>query len=251
MLTGKFIKIDRIIENVHRDYGFDNLDWIHCIEWIGECLDGIGAPQTYIEKNTDGNEKLGHPEHIKIEGNRGVLPCDLHQIIQCFNHTSGSTAPMRMSTDSTHLHYGCHESPDYGASAGNEYKLNNGFIFTDFAEGYVMMSYRANPTDERGYPMLPENIKFIKACQAYIADKVLFKKQIQGKAVSGAVVQKIEQDLHWYTGAANTAARIPTIDQMESWKNQFIKLIPAVNSHAGAFANDGRSEKRVTNSMRK
>ena len=73
MLNGKYIKLDRIIENVYRDYGFDNLDWIHCVEWIGECLDLIGAPRTYIEKSTDGNEKLGHPSPIIIEDNRGKL----------------------------------------------------------------------------------------------------------------------------------------------------------------------------------
>ena len=96
--------------------------------------------------------------------------------------------------------------------------------------------------------MIPDNIKYIKACQAYVADKMLFKKEIQGKQVSGRVINKIETDLAWYIGAADTAARIPTMDQMESWKNNFVKLIPNINSHAGAFRSDGQMEQRFNNS---
>ena len=248
MMNGNYIPMNRVIENVYRDYGFDNLDWIHCVEWIGECLDLIGAPLTYIEKATDGNEKLGHQSPIIITENRGVLPCDMHQLIGAFRCIDGNWIPMRVSTDTTHIAYKCNQTDDYTRTSGETYKLNNGHIFTEFGEGEVIMVYMANPTDAEGFPMVPDNIKYIKACQAYIADKVMFKKEIQGKSISGRVVNKIETDLAWYTGAADSAARIPTIDQMESWKNNFTKLIPNINSHAGAFRSDGMMERRFNNS---
>jgi hypothetical protein len=248
MNNGKYVKMDTVIEGVYRDYGFDNLDWIHCIEWIGECLDLIGAPLTYIEKATDGNEKLGHKSPIIIEENRGKLPCDMHKLISSFYNNEGNWIPMRVNTDSTHIAYFCNMSEDAHRNSDITYKLNNNYIFTDFKEGEVMMVYMANPTDENGYPMIPDNVKYKKACQAYIAQRVLLKKRIQGKSVSGDVVMAIDQDCAWYTAAADSSSRIPTIDKMESWKNNFLKLIPDVNSHATAFRGDGVMERRFNNS---
>jgi hypothetical protein len=113
MLNGKLIKVDRVIESVQRDYGFENLDWINCVEWIGECLDLIGAPRTFIEKATDGKETLGHPECIKIEENRGKLPCDMHELIQAFRLVGESYIPMRVNTDTTHVAYNCMGTEDF------------------------------------------------------------------------------------------------------------------------------------------
>ena len=247
MVTGKYVSLDRVIDGIFRDYGFNNINEVDLIEWVGECLDLIGAPMTYIEKSTDGNEDLGHEPPIVIDGNRGVLPCDVHQIIGCFNASTGKLIPMRMSTDITHITYGCSKSKDYGRSSGSEYKLNNGHIFTDFNDGAVVMVYRANPTDKDGRPMIPDNIKYIQACKAYVASKVLFRKEVKGEAVNPRVSAKIDQELAWYTGAANSSSRIPTVDQMESWKNNFTKLIPNINSHASGFSGDGRMEKRFNN----
>jgi hypothetical protein len=248
MNNGKFIGIDRIIENVYRDYGFDNLDWIHCVEWVGECLDLIGAPRTYIEKINDGNEKLGHSSPTVIAENRGKIPCDLYKVVSAFRCLNGNLYPMRVSTDTTHVGYHCTDSTDFTEDSDITYKLNNGFIFTSFDEGEVVFVYQANPVDDDGYPMVPDNIKFIKACQSYIAQKVLMKKQIQGKSINPNVIMAIDQDTAWYTAAADSSARMPTVDDMESWKNNFIRLIPDVNSHRKAFRGDGAMEKRFNNS---
>ncbi len=248
MMNNNFIKIDRVLEKVYRDYGFDNLDWIHCIEWIGECLDFIGAPKTYVEKATDSNEKLGHPNCIKIVDNRGVLPCDMYSLIQAFRLQNGNWLPMRVSTDTSHISYHCNKSVDVTRDSELTYKLNNNHIFTSFDTGEVIMVYLANPTDEDGFPMIPNNIKFISACAAYIADKLSLKWQIQGKALNPRVINRIEQDVSWYISAADSSARIPTIDDMESWKNNWLKLIPNINSHNTAFRDDGRMERRFNSS---
>lgn len=240
--------MDTVIEGVYRDYGFDNLDWINCVEWIGECLDLIGAPLTYIEKATDGNEKLNHQSPISIVENRGKLPCDMHKLIQTFYCDNKNWLPMRVNTDTTHISYYCNTSLDANRICDLTYKLNNNHIFTSFKDGEVVMVYLANPTDENGYPMIPDNVKYKKACQAYIAQRMLLKKQIQGKSINPNVIQAIDQDCYWYIAAADSSSRIPTIDKMESWKNNFVKLIPNINSHAGAFRSDGQMEKRFNNS---
>lgn len=247
MLNNKFISIHRVIEGVYRDYGFDTqLDWVDAIEWAGECLDLIGAPQTYVEKLTDGNEKLGHQLPIVIKDYRGKIPCDVLHAKQCFYKTGKSLVPMRWATDSTHIGHYCSTSPDLVRSSAYTYKLNNNYIFTNFEKGEIVMVYTANPTDEEGLPMVPDEVKYVKALKAYIATKLGLRLVIQNK-MDNRVLEKIEQDYYYNVAQAIVAGRIPNIDKMESWKNNLIKLVPNINSHASAFSSDGVQEQRFNN----
>jgi len=112
------------------------------------------------------------------------------------------------------------------------------------------MSYRAIPIDERGYPYIPDNVKFIKACKSYIAERQAFKLYIMDK-LSAQQYTKFEQESLWYINAANTAARMPTLDQATSWKNIMIKLIPNINEDRNNFKNLGSQEQRYNASFDK
>jgi len=248
MNNGKFVKIDRILEKTYRDYGFSDLDWISCVEWIAECLDFIGVPKQMVEKATDGNEDLGHPECIDIVDNRGTIPCDIDTLVQAFRLQNNNWIPMRATTDTTFVGYNCKKSKDFLRDTDVTYKLNKNHILTSFDTGKVVMIYLATPTDEDGYPMIPDNIKYITACAAYIADKMVFKQMIQGKQINPNVVNRIEQDKSWYISAANSSMRTPTLDELESWKNNFVRLIPNINSHDYAFRNNGKLERRYNSS---
>jgi len=172
----------------------------------------------------------------------------MYRLIQAFKVVGKEWIPMRVNTATNHISYFCNLSEDASRVSDIVYKLNNGFIFTDFEVGEVVMVYLANPTDDRGYPMIPDNIKYIKACSSYIANKVMRKRQIQGHTINPNAMASIEQDSLWYLAAANSSARIPTYDEMESWKNNFIQLIPNINSHASAYRVDGEEEKRYNSS---
>lgn len=248
MLNGKLISIHRVIEGVYRDYGFDTqLDWVDAIEWAGECLDLIGAPQTYVEKMTDGNATIGHPNPIVIANYRGDIPCDVLHAKQCFYKVGSELHPMRWATDATHIGHFCNSSPDLVRSSSYTYKLNNNHIFTNFNEGEVVMVYTSNPTDKDGLPMLPDEVRYVKALKSYIASKLGFRLALQNKMQPG-ILDRIEQDYYFNVAQAMVAGRIPNIDQMESWKNNLIKLTPNVNSHASAFVTDGIMEQRFNNS---
>lgn len=242
-LNGKYVKIERVLEAIHRDFRFNtDIDWVDIIEWVGDCLSLIGAPQTFVEKVTDGNTDLYHPCPIEIENYRGKLPYDIYEVIQCRKGGSNKE-PMRRSTDTYHSAYFCNGSPDNSCQSDYTYKINNSFIFTSFKKGTVEMAYRAYPADERGYPLIPDNQKFIEACKWFIADKIAFRLVLQNR-MDGAVYQKIEQEKLWYIGAADTAARIPTYDKAEGWKNMFIRLIPDVRAHGIGFRGIGDMEQR-------
>jgi hypothetical protein len=56
--------------------------------------------------------------------------------------------------------------------------------------------------------------------------------------------RKIEQERDWYIGAAQTRGHMPSVDMMESIKNNILRLIPKINQHSDGFASSGSQEQR-------
>lgn len=249
MLNGKYVKIGRILEGIYRDYGWQQeLNWVDAIEWVGEAMDLIAVPRQYKKVITDGNEDLKHPCPIQIKNYRGTLPCD---ILTINNVIEGSSRlPMRHTTDIHHIGLPKSEANISSTSpaivsplnvTSNSltkdpnitdltYDINDCYIFTNFEEGEVIMAYNAFPTDEDGLPLVPDNVKYIQAVKAYLAEKIGQKLWLQNK-ITGDKFQYLQRERDWYIGAATTAGLMPNVDEMESWKNAFVRLIPNINQH--------------------
>lgn len=260
LLTGKYVSIERIIETVFREYPiFQELNWTDVLEYVGDCMDLIGSNRAYINKITDGNTDLNHPNPIAIIDYRGELPCDLVKVNQVRDYNSKT--PMVYSADSFHKNQTRPvptSNPELAEDFGQEslqfssdlaeatrtvgssvsgqltYNLNNNYIFTNFQEGCVEMSYIAFPTDSNGFPLIPDDIKFIRACVCYIAEREAFKLWLTDRLASEKY-NKILQDRLYYIGAANTRGNMPNKDAMESLKNQWLRLIPNINEHSSGF----------------
>jgi hypothetical protein len=243
MLSGKYITIENLVERFQRDFPTfrDDLDWIDAIEWVADCLALVGAPRAMVEKVTDGNIDLYHPQAITIENYRGRLPFDIYEVKQV--RRCPDLASMRRSTDTFHMAYYCKSSCDLNCNSELTYKLNSDYIFTSFESGKVQIAYTAFPSDERGYPLIPDNQKYIEACKYYIATKVGFIKLAKGQ-ITDTFFNRLEQNSLWYIGAADTSARMPNYDQMEGWKNMFTRLIPDLRSHGISFRNVANIENR-------
>lgn len=238
-LTGKYISIERIIEKVYRDNGFPvKLDWGDMIEWAGEAIDLIGVPMAFLDKVT--GQDAQNPT-IKIVSYKGLLPCDLHLIIQTREYCSKT--PMRYTTDSFHTTYHVGRSLDFTTNSDYTYHVNNNYIFTSFETGEVEMSYKAFPTDEKGFPKIPDNIKFIQAVATYIAERIAYRMFIRNE-IDRQRYELVQSERLYYMGAAKTAGIMPSIDQMESLKNSFMRAIPKVSEGDTGFAYLGQQSER-------
>ncbi len=268
-LTGKYVGIGRIMEGIFRDYGWTHeVDWVDALEWTGEALDLIAVPQEYIDKVTDGNTALNHPCAIKIKNYRGVVPCDMLYPVQV--RDAATKVPLRYSSDSFHtgLEKAEENIPETGQSFTTfgtitfsstliatqaqlrdsfptdlSYTINGCYIFTNYKEGSLEMAYKAFPMDEDGQPLIPDNVKYIQAVKAYIAEKIGQKLFLQGK-LDGQRFNYLQRERDWYIGAATTAGLMPTVDQLETWKNQFVRLIPQMNAHQTSFKYFGDMSKQ-------
>lgn len=248
--NSKYTSVFEIIGKVYRDLGMaDQINLADAIEWAGEAIELIGAPYHLSPKT----------ERVTIQSYKGVLPCDLHYIETtkgipatitgdedvCDIDTSSYKA-MRYSTDSFH-HWYCGGSyfNDHYCNSDLTYTVNDDYIYTNFEEGYVLISYKAIPIDSNGYPKIPDDPKFKNAVAYHIMWRLAFIKYMQGK-MPGPVYQVIERDRDWYIGAAQTRGNMPSVDMMETIKNNWIRLIPKINQHADGFKNAGSAEQRFT-----
>ena len=93
-------------------------------------------------------------------------------------------------------------------------------------------------------PMIPDDIKFVMAVQAYVAERIGFRLYFQDH-LSGQKYQKLEQDRGWYIGAAGTKAQIPSIDEMEGIKNRFLRLRIHTDFHDSSFVYSSDSERLI------
>lgn len=242
--NGKYVSIETIINKVYRDLGAtDDLNISDAIEWAGEAMEFIGAT-VYLK------EKV---ESVSVSDYKAKLPCDLHYINtvagvqgtfeddECPDSSTLYT-PMTYTTDAFH-HWRCGQSQDHCCDSRLTYDINDDYIFPNFEEGKLLISYKALPTDERGYPMIPDDIKFKAAVSSHISWRIGFIRWISGK-IPGQVYQKLEQDRDWYLGAAQTRDKMPSYDMAENLKNAWTRLIPKLENHSTGFKNIGNQENR-------
>ena len=121
------------------------------------------------------------------------------------------------------------------------YFIESDYIKTSFASGTVCISYKAFPTDPDCYPLVPDDISFKEAMFWYI-----YKKMLLGGTVdvnkNGIQYDFADQKWKYYCTQARNAAVFPDIDRMESFMNQWVRLIPNINRHDHVFDELGDRE---------
>ena len=166
----------------------------------------------------------------------------------CLEKPSYRLEPMRWATDSFHQAYHCTDYDFYCKSAST-YIINANYIFTNFDSGKVLMAYLAIPTDEDGMPMIPADEWWRNAVKYQIAFKIAFKLMLQGN-ITDKAFQIIERERDWAVAQAVNKSKIPSIDEMESFKNQWLRLIPNYNNHSTFFKNMQLPEKMFNHPYR-
>lgn len=101
MLNGKYISCQDVIREAYRDkrYSYE-LPWQDAVEWAVDAVELIGAPTALTPRQAC----------ITIENFRGMLPCDVHTVMQVAGSINGCTPfPMVTSTNTFHPVYTCED----------------------------------------------------------------------------------------------------------------------------------------------
>jgi hypothetical protein len=246
MLSGNYISYKTIMENVMRNFGFHEIADEEALEWLSAFMDHTKVPKVLEDKIA----------YLDVQNGRAQLPCDMCLIRQSAyldgvdnvvdaECGSGDAMPMRWATTTFHLTYHCEDSSDFEQDGIYTYTLNKGFIYPNFEEGIIMLNYKAIPTDDAGYPLIPSDEQWRKAAEFEIAYRYAYRAMIKDE-ITAPKFQLIERDRDWYfSQAVNYSKTSLPLDEMESFKNDTLRTIPDPNMHSNFFRNMQLPERRV------
>ena len=126
-----------------------------------------------------------------------------------------------------------------------EYFIKPGWLVANKRHGFIKLAYKAIPTDERGYPLIPDLASYQDAIYWYVVMKLNFPKFLKGKLGGKGVnnnantYQYIQQQWHFYRNQAYAEAMMPTADDMRNIKNDWNKLLPDYEADKVFFDNIG------------
>lgn len=242
MLNPGYTTIERVVENVIRDTGFtESIDFADIVEWVFIAQELINVPTAYIKKITDGNTDWGHYPPVQVVAHRAELPCDFHKLISVREYCL--QIPM-VGDSGTFLQ--SIRDVDSGKYSNITYTINNNYIFTNMEEGYLEIAYWAFPTNEEGMPMIPDDVKYLRAVESFIAFKIATRLWLQDK-LSTDKKNYFEQNWYWDAKAAKGKADIPSYDQAESLKNQILRLVQRPTQASWGYSGLSNPEKSYTN----
>lgn len=257
MIINKFISCKSVIEDVYRDTQMEEaLPFDDLIYWIYEALALMDQPIQFVRKVTGYKEN----PNLDIQNYRAELPCDFFRLERIA--VNGFAA--RYANGSFHHLLGGDCCNANSNSFGNDvfidnfgnlfapqssqllntpvvdsytFDINDNFLTLSVKEGQCCIAYLAFPTDESGFPQIPDDITYKVACKKYLMQKIRYIAWAKDPNNSGkrALYEHDEKEWLWYVGKATSKAKIPHPEQMESLKNQVVRLIPKINEHDTFF----------------
>lgn len=268
MIINRFVSVREIILDVYRNTGSTiELPWADLIYWSYEALELLRQPQQYVAKVAGYN---GTPE-LDITNYKAKLPCDFHKLVQIM--VNGM--PARYTNDTFHhllggaccgVIEGTNELDLFNDQFGNifspqgstvnsinvydsvTFDINNDYLTLSAKKGKVCIAYLAHPTDDEGFPMVPDDMSYRVAVTKYLMMKLAYLDWIKDPANKGKqnIFEYNEREWNWYSGQATSTVKMPDLEQMESLKNQVIRMIPNINEHDSFFKFSGAKQiKRI------
>lgn len=255
-MTYNAVSSQAILAKVYRDFGIDDPSWeIDAIEWIGEALEFIGAgvPMEKKEVWTDVNdhtaklpEDLIYLTSVQVVNNAPLkddwktsdFPYDLDKVQDkkkwklprqnSITHDGiGDSSTDRVyeygdqSTSSDSYESPKDSAPLFRDGEVESYVLNPNYIHTTFETGLILFVYKGVPTDNDGFPLVPDHVKFKEACSWYIAKKL----KLRGNAQVSVDYSTANQMWNKRCTQARNQANFPDLDKYEEFLQHWTQMV--------------------------
>jgi len=225
-----YVGINRIVEQVYKSgLNTDEINFYDIIEWVGEAILKIGVQYAYLEKVTNGVGTM--PAPIEVVDYKAALPVGIVSIQGVRDY---DTKTALIAEAGSFRSWGGSNNLLPGESPMASYRVEDGYIYTNIEEATLEISYTAFATDSNGYPMIPDDERYISAVRAYVMYVIAYRLWLQDK-LDDKKYQEIERNWLFYVKSAKTKAHMPDFDGMEALKNQMTKIINNPDHHASQF----------------
>lgn len=123
-------------------------------------------------------------------------------------------------------------------SHGNFYAVQGGIVKVSHREDNIEMSYLAIKTDGEGYPMIPDDEKFVRALEAYIKEREFTILYDCGR-LQQDILQNARQEYAWAVGAAQSSMHELDLPGLEAVSNAMHGMINKNNNWDSTFSVNG------------
>jgi len=234
------VSAQETISRVYRDLQIDDTNWeVDAIEWIGHGLDLMGGTMPTEKRQ----------EVHAVESHKLALPSDMALLEGLFLlqnvdfHYSGSTlvynekeaqdapkyrVPREGNTQLTQegaspLHDGIGDKKTDRAyqTASESYELNPGTIHTSFERGLVIVAYKGFATDEKGYPLVPDDARVKEALFWRIVMKLILRGYNHPKFGFKAARQQWKD----YAAKARRKSKMPDPDEYDHFMRSWVRFV--------------------------
>ena len=193
-----------------------------------------------------GNNSSANPSDSAVESDLVKLAMDVYDLnyedaLELINTDEDKRATLVGILNSTTA--GGIVSPDTAINNSGDYTyiVVGNYIKTNIKDGYLLVSYQAVPTDDEGYPLIPDDASYIEALYWFIVMKLTYPEWRAGR-VRDAVYYDARRSWNYYSKQAYANAIMPTRDQMESIKNTWLRLVPEIHEHDSAYSTIGQRQ---------
>ena len=283
--SGKLTSIRQVVESAYMDAGIDEINYPFAVETCVNLMGIIGLPELYSSKVSNGDSipyitvedyKAKLPEDlVDLTDIRRVRLREDGSVIQFSEMIESSdiyhlnpnmdidiNPNSRYETNHPSMSLNEYDELEVGdgvivggldnlnMNTHYTYKIQDDYIFTNFKDGVIQIAYKGYSLDDEGFPLIPDDEKFKNALKYELVFKLDWKKWRVNPASPGlkALLNDSEQRRDWYVGAARSKGRIPSMAQMESIKNQWLRTIPKMNQHSNGFGTNNIIEHRYNQS---
>jgi hypothetical protein len=251
MAIRKFISITRLVGDIYRLYRDDiSLNELDIIEWADDALRLIGTKAQLCEMVVE----------LPVSNHHAMLPCGFVREIQLADNCGAAMLP---NTATMFPRGHGSKSDDYfegqplnnmrfpqmgGSpnSSTSSYYIQNGCIYTSYAEGTVTLAFVGANVDEEGYPLIPDVEEFEQAVKWFVLSQIFTKKWLAGTEAMLQKMQHAENKWKEYKRKAVDQSIMPTLPEMENLKNIWVRLVPRQNEFKNFFATLAEPEHKKT-----
>ena len=223
-----YINVNVIADRIKRHPLLADIPFETILDYTFEFIKIVGMPKAFLEKTAI----------IEIEDYRGLLPCDLYDIIQ-IRTTDGYY--FRQSTDSFHMSPNKEREGHIKRNTGITYKIQGSCIITSIPKCTIEIAYRAFALDEEGMPLIVDNGTYARALQEYIKRECFTDLFDQGK-ISTQVMQHTEGRYASFVRSAQSDLVKISLDQWESISNMRSKLMDSRRDHSNGYVSMGAKQ---------
>lgn len=134
-------------------------------------------------------------------------------------------------------------NPSMIQHTSTDYSVNFNKITTGFKDGFIEIQYQAFPVDERGWPLVPDNVSFRDALFWKVASQLSMRDPSLFKNPRLQDYEYCRSKWNFYCVQARAGANMPNLEQMQGLANNFTRLHNTIDDYSNNFKDLGKPQR--------